>query len=984
MVNKVNKDKGHLYHSMNKGYSVWLQNMLMNYPDKVGSFVLQQITAEKLRGDELTLQLQSEQAKGTELSKQFIAEKKRADEIDKHFQEFRSKPVVEKKIAEMPFQVFLDYGEGFSEENSLIINYETNSRATVEGEITLKKQLINVRIDPTSKVGSLKIFSLRLFVGKIKKYTLDTDNLVGLSTENFEVLPKGKAMFSTSNDPKIIIPFTAPAGKKLKITSELIFEETNEYVYLYLNKLETAKQKKQLEIAQNTQALQEKAESIRVKENLLSEKDDQLNTLSGRLRDKISMLSHTEEQLKEKQIENVALVNQFKAEKARADELDKHIPAIQAQSEEVVKQLQAEQVKRNELSNQFKTEKIKADELDKHIHDILLRSEELAKQYHAEQSKNNELSNELKAENARADELDKHIQTIQARSQEVVKQLQTDQARTVDLVTQLAGKRVINEKLKGTLAESVAAKRSIEEYLNRQFYHLSFRRVVLPIAKKILFLIITGKIFQAWQLLNSYTIIRRSNLFDPIYYLEQNRDVSSANIDPLLHYLLNGSLEQRKTSALFDTAFYLEQHPEVGKKGINPLLHYIRYGREAGYKTSPLLNPSQSPNEKMHPFDRPALSRASGVSIIIPTYNGGKLFQNVLEAIVNQDFSGPRELIVVDSGSNDGTDILAERYGATVKRISKKEFHHSRTRQLALSFTQYDRVVYMVQDAIPMSKTWLQIIYGALDDKVAAAFGRQIPHHDAELYARFEIDNHSEYLGNVPRIQCATAKKQVSSYQEELYQYRFDDVCSIYWRKVLDVIPFPDTPYAEDMAWARTVIQKGMCIRYSPDIQTYHSHNRTSNYRFKRTIVDNVICAEILNKLEQDLRPAGISEIKALEEFCKRLLAEKISRFDSSPNRRNKSFKKTFFEQGFAESLKYVGKPSSKIISAVDCHVNFLLNLIAQRYPEVTDDEFRSCIPQVIAVSQGLIVGRIYASYLLNHEVPADLDEYVRPLMVGV
>ena len=69
-----------------------------------------------------------------------------------------------------------------------------------------------------------------------------------------------------------------------------------------------------------------------------------------------------------------------------------------------------------------------------------------------------------------------------------------------------------------------------------------------------------------------------------------------------------------------------------------------------------------------------------GISIIIPTHNGGQVFSKCLEMIGQQDYSGQIQLIIVDSGSTDGTVELAERAGAFVKRIHRKKFHHARTR----------------------------------------------------------------------------------------------------------------------------------------------------------------------------------------------------------------------------------------------------------------------------------------------------------------
>ena len=50
-----------------------------------------------------------------------------------------------------------------------------------------------------------------------------------------------------------------------------------------------------------------------------------------------------------------------------------------------------------------------------------------------------------------------------------------------------------------------------------------------------------------------------------------------------------------------------------------------------------------------------------GISIIIPTYNGGRVFSKCLEMIEWQDYGGKVQLIVVDSGSTDGTVASAER-----------------------------------------------------------------------------------------------------------------------------------------------------------------------------------------------------------------------------------------------------------------------------------------------------------------------------------
>ena len=94
----------------------------------------------------------------------------------------------------------------------------------------------------------------------------------------------------------------------------------------------------------------------------------------------------------------------------------------------------------------------------------------------------------------------------------------------------------------------------------------------------------------------------------------------------------------------------------------------------------------------------------TGVSIIIPTLNGGTRFLKCLNQIRAQKYSGKVELIIVDSGSNDGTCEAAESFGAIVKRIDKKEFNHSKTRTEAVAIASQEKIILMVQDAVPVDE----------------------------------------------------------------------------------------------------------------------------------------------------------------------------------------------------------------------------------------------------------------------------------------
>ena len=71
--------------------------------------------------------------------------------------------------------------------------------------------------------------------------------------------------------------------------------------------------------------------------------------------------------------------------------------------------------------------------------------------------------------------------------------------------------------------------------------------------------------------------------FDRAYYLLTNRDVCSAGIEPLHHYLRSGWREGRRPVHWFDPAQYRAAYPEVDESGLEPFAYFIRSGRVQGH-----------------------------------------------------------------------------------------------------------------------------------------------------------------------------------------------------------------------------------------------------------------------------------------------------------------------------------------------------------------------------------------------------------------
>ena len=173
----------------------------------------------------------------------------------------------------------------------------------------------------------------------------------------------------------------------------------------------------------------------------------------------------------------------------------------------------------------------------------------------------------------------------------------------------------------------------------------------------------------------------------------------------------------------------------------------------------------------------------NGISIIIPTHNGGKTFKKCLESIGRQGYEGPVQRIVIDSGSTDGTAEWAEAAGALVRRIDQKKFHHARTRNEALPLARFDRVIYMVQDAIPCSDTWLtQLEKALMAHDVAAVYGEQVPQDDATPYARFEEESIQYGRGRETVIRALASHEEFREmpYDEAYRAIGLDNICVIF------------------------------------------------------------------------------------------------------------------------------------------------------------------------------------------------------------
>jgi rhamnosyltransferase len=215
-------------------------------------------------------------------------------------------------------------------------------------------------------------------------------------------------------------------------------------------------------------------------------------------------------------------------------------------------------------------------------------------------------------------------------------------------------------------------------------------------------------------------------------------------------------------------------------------------------------------------------------SILILSKNDAANVELCLEAVFGQLCVGSFEVILVDSGSIDGTLEVAQRYMVRLEQIPPATFHHARTRNYAASLAHGEFLVLLSQDAIPASDNWLSALISNFDDAaVGAVYGKQAPKPDSTR-------ERQDALGTLYGDQRIVKNPYVNPRRGYQY-YHFSDVNAAIRKSVWQATQFPeDLKVFEDLGIAKRILDRGWKIIYEPRACVYHSHNHTTTGLFKR------------------------------------------------------------------------------------------------------------------------------------------------------
>ncbi|MBF0458180.1 MAG: glycosyltransferase family 2 protein [Nitrospirae bacterium] len=218
---------------------------------------------------------------------------------------------------------------------------------------------------------------------------------------------------------------------------------------------------------------------------------------------------------------------------------------------------------------------------------------------------------------------------------------------------------------------------------------------------------------------------------------------------------------------------------------------------------------------------------SASISVIIPALNASGTLEGIVKAI-NGQLCAVREIIVIDSASDDNTAALAGALGCKVIQIAREEFNHGTTRNAAARAALGDVIIFMTQDALPADNRLTQELLVPLSDpRTAASYARQTAAGKASPVERFSREFN---YPDVPVLKSLDALTALG-----IKTFFFSNVCSAVKRDIfIETGGFKSVIMNEDMVFASQLILSGYKVAYCPGAAVIHSHNYSFTKQFSR------------------------------------------------------------------------------------------------------------------------------------------------------
>src|SRR5437763_1701003 len=128
------------------------------------------------------------------------------------------------------------------------------------------------------------------------------------------------------------------------------------------------------------------------------------------------------------------------------------------------------------------------------------------------------------------------------------------------------------------------------------------------------------------------------------------------------------------------------------------------------------------------------LTSLPSVAVVIRAKNERRFIGEVLTAILAPNALQPRQVVVVDSGSTDGTQEIVRRFPTTLIQIKPEEFTYGFALNLGVAHVDTEIVATLSAHSTPSNDDWLRNLTQPFQQaRVAGVYGKQLPRENATI-----------------------------------------------------------------------------------------------------------------------------------------------------------------------------------------------------------------------------------------------------------
>lgn len=222
------------------------------------------------------------------------------------------------------------------------------------------------------------------------------------------------------------------------------------------------------------------------------------------------------------------------------------------------------------------------------------------------------------------------------------------------------------------------------------------------------------------------------------------------------------------------------------------------------------------------------------VDVLIPVYRPDRRFSRLLQMLGQQTYRVSRIIVINTEKQYWNEEGYKSVPGLEVHHISKKEFDHGATRNLAAGYSDGEVMIFMTDDAVPCDRYLVERLVGALEQEgpggetIAMAYARQVPDKDCRVVERYTRAFNYPSKGRIKTLEDLP--------ELGIKTYFASNVCCAYRKNIFEENGgFAGRAiFNEDMVYAAGVMQAGYGIAYAAEARVIHSHNMTFKGQFRR------------------------------------------------------------------------------------------------------------------------------------------------------